>query len=297
MRKITSQFRADRIATFCMFHPLRRLTGTIAPRIPILMYHSISELDESARAPYYRISTTARVFEEQLQFLHVNGYRSISLREAVGVMDGTASGPEKPVALTFDDGYEDFYTNAFPMLSRFGYPATVFLATSYIGDTARTFNRLECLTWSQVRELQNAGVEFGSHSVSHPELRTLRAEEIQDELRCSKHAIEDKLGCPVMSFSYPYAFPETDRPFTSMLVRMLNETGYKSGVSTIIGTAKPGDDRFFLPRLPINSCDDLRFFGAKLEGGYDWLHPVQYSLKLIKTRNSGFSGRGAQVFN
>jgi peptidoglycan/xylan/chitin deacetylase (PgdA/CDA1 family) len=283
-----SGFRADRIATLCMFHPLRRLIRTSAPRIPILMYHSISQLDESAKGPYYRIGTSPRVFGEQLRFLRTNGYQSIGLQQAVGLVEGAGRGPEKPVVLTFDDGYQDFYTEAFPLLSRFGYSASVFLPTAYIGDAALRFNGIECLTWSQIRELQKAGVEFGSHTVTHRKLRALGVDDIRDELRCSKSTIEEKLGCPVRSFSYPYAFPETDRQFKQTLRATLEEAGYETGVSTILGTAGPSSDRFFLERLPVNSGDDARFFRAKVDGGYDWLHAPQFAAKSWNGQHKSF---------
>ncbi len=197
------------------------------------------------------------------------------------MMEGISSGPEKPVVLTFDDGYQDFYTDAFPLLNRFGYSATVFLPTAYIGDAGRPFKGLECLTWGQVRELHQAGVEFGSHTVTHPKLHTMGAEELTREVRCSKERIEDELGCQVKSFSYPYAFPETDRTFVPKLQRILEETGYEDGVSTIIGRLDPTCNRMFMKRLPINSDDDIRFFQAKLEGAYDWLHAAQYALKAV----------------
>ena len=82
------------------------------------------------------------------------------------------------------------------------------------------------------------------------------------------------------TFSYPYAFPETDRGFIDRLRRVLEESGYKDGVSTIIGRAGRSDSRLFMKRLPVNSHDDVRFFRAKLEGAYDWVHTVQYAAKL-----------------
>ncbi len=74
------------------------------------------------------------------------------------------------MVITFDDGFADFYTNAFPLLNRYGFSATVYLPTAYIGKSAREFKGVECLTWDQVRALDRAGVEFGSHTVSHPQL-------------------------------------------------------------------------------------------------------------------------------
>jgi hypothetical protein len=245
------------------------------------MYHSISEQEKCARHPYFRTATDPRVFGEQLKFLYDSGFKVVSLSDAVGVESGPGITSERPVVITFDDGFEDFYTDAFPLLHRYGYSATVFLPTAYIGDTARSFNGTPCLTWSQVRELKAEGIHFGSHTVTHPQLQTLKVKDIREEVHCSKQIIEEKLGAPVKSFAYPYAFPETDRRFKQSLRMTLEEAGYENGVCTSIGTADPKTcERLFLKRLPANSCDDPRLFQAKLEGGYDWLHTLQYAAKL-----------------
>jgi peptidoglycan/xylan/chitin deacetylase (PgdA/CDA1 family) len=222
-----------------------------------------------------------------LKFLYDNGFRPVSLSDAVESGFVTGSGPGKPVVLTFDDGFLDFYTGAFPLLRQYGYSATVFLPTAYIGDAAKPFHGAPCLTWSQVRELNGAGMHFGSHTVTHPQLTTLKAEGIREEVRRSKETIEEKLGTSVKSFAYPYAFPQADRPFKQKLLETLDEAGYENGVCTSIGTADSSSQRFFLPRLPVNSCDDSRLFKAKLEGGYDWLGTFQYATKLRPARRAG----------
>lgn len=275
------ELRADRIATIYLFYPLQQAVRSAAPRIPILMYHSISRKDEGNRHAYYRTSVDAAAFREQLQFLHDLGYQPIGIRQAVQWMEGVTREPERPVVLTFDDGYADFYTTAFPALRSFGYSATVFLPTAYIGETAGYFKETQCLTWHQVRELRDAGIEFGSHTVTHPQLRKLNIKQVEYEIRCSKDTIEEKLGTPVKSFSYPYAFPETDHSFRQQLRVVLESAGFENGVSTILGTASRSSDHFFLERLPVSSADDLRFFRAKLTGGYDWLHGLQYAYKRV----------------
>jgi peptidoglycan/xylan/chitin deacetylase (PgdA/CDA1 family) len=282
----TANIRPDRIATLYFVRPFRQLVRPEVTGLPILMYHSISADSEAGRSAYYRTCTAPAVFAEQMAFLARNGYRTIGMSEAIRRIDGATQNTEKSVVLTFDDGYGDFYTDAFPVLSRFGYTATVFLPTAYIGETAQRFNGSMCLAWNQVRELQKAGIEFGSHTVTHPQLRTVGPKQLRDELGQSKSKIENELGCDVESFSYPYAFPETDRFFVRELRELLGEVGYKNGVSTIIGTAGQTDDRLFLKRLPANSDDDLPLFRAKLDGAYDWLHAFQYASKLMARRDA-----------
>jgi peptidoglycan/xylan/chitin deacetylase (PgdA/CDA1 family) len=244
------------------------------------MYHEITDRPRASRHPYYQTGTSVSAFERQIRFLSENGYRSISLAEVLQRQSTNADDTAKHVAITFDDGYENFYTNAFPILSRYGFTATVFLPTAFIGDTRRSFNGFSCLTWNEVRSLNDLGVEFGSHTVDHPQLRDLCRSDVEHQLRCSRSSIEDELGTRVTSFAYPYAFPETDRTFVPLLRQLLAESGYERGVSTIIGTVTDSGDKFFMPRLPVNSEDDTRFFTAKLQGAYDWLHAVQFVRKL-----------------
>jgi len=217
-----------------------------------------------------------------MKFLHENGYQAIDLEAATRALDQGAK-PDKSVVITFDDGYRDFYSHAYPILKENSLSATVFLITRWTSDERSRFNETECMTWSEVRELLANGIQFGSHTVTHPKLKLLNSADIDREIGQSKIAIEDRLGSPVTSFAYPYAFPETDRSFIRNLQDTLDRHGYKNGVSTIIGTAGTNDDRFFLPRLPVNSWDDLRFFGAKLRGGYDWLHAIQRGSKFFKS--------------
>jgi peptidoglycan/xylan/chitin deacetylase (PgdA/CDA1 family) len=280
-----STTRADRLATLYFFHPLQNILPHKEVRIPILMYHSISNGNRERKHPYYQTTTGPEIFAEQMRFLYENQYSVIGLSDLVNRMI-ERNGSERCVVITFDDGFRDFYSHAMPVLSRYGFNATVFLPTRYIGDTTLQFRNRNCLTWTEVRELHRAGVRFGSHTVTHPQLRLTTIEQQKYEIRQSKASIEDEIGAEVESFCYPFAFPEESHDFTQALRKNLNECGYKNGVCTVVGTARPGEDMFFLKRLPINSWDDLRLFRAKLDGGYDWLHWVQYSMKFAKARIS-----------
>jgi peptidoglycan/xylan/chitin deacetylase (PgdA/CDA1 family) len=187
----------------------------------------------------------------------------------------------KTVVITFDDGYRDFYTDGFAVMKQCGFTATIFLATDRIQNVSVRIEGADYLTWHEVRELHSEGIHFGSHTVTHPDLRSLGPDQIEYELGRSKEIIEQRLSSPVELFSYPFAFPEEDECFTRFLEDLMGNLGYEAGVSTILGRASRKNSKFFLPRLPVNSWDDPQLLRAKLEGGYDWLHGPQLIKKSI----------------
>jgi len=273
--------RLDRLATLYLCHPVTRILGLKAgARVPILMYHSISDNLFGKSHPYYQINTSPNVFARQMRWLRHNGYRTMDLTEMLAAMEA-GQDLSKTVVITFDDGYQDFYTDALSVMKQCGFTATIFLATDRIQDTSVRVEGADYLTWREVRELHAEGIQFGSHTVTHPDLRSLGPEQIDYELGYSKETIEQKLGAPVESFSYPFAFPEEDRDFTRYLVDTLENHGFENGVSTILGRARPNSNCFRLPRLPVNSWDDPSLLRAKLEGGYDWLHWPQWLQKSL----------------
>ena len=273
--------RIDRLATLYVADPLRRCSLTSQASIPILMYHSIADEAEAGVHPYYRTATTAMVFASQMENLHQSGFSVIDPNEAVRRFREPGAA-KKSVVITFDDGFRNFYTTAFPILNHYGFTATVYLPTAYIGQTRLSFKGKECLTWSEVRELQKHGISFGSHTVTHPQLHDCDAHAVRKEVGDSKQTIEQELGCAVQSFAYPYAFPETDGGFKGRLREELRQAGYENGVCTTVGRPGPDSDPFFLKRLPVNSDDDSRLFRAKLAGSYDWLAKPQYLVKMAK---------------
>jgi peptidoglycan/xylan/chitin deacetylase (PgdA/CDA1 family) len=274
-------FRMDRALTVRVLHPVcRLLNGWRSPGVPILMYHGISD-QLGDRHPYFETNTAPRVFAQQMRFLRERGYVTVDLPKALNTLTSGRTS-EKRVAITFDDGYRDFFTHACPILAECGFTATMFVTTGWMGNTRIRWNDREIMTWKELREVHSLGIRIGSHSVRHPELYALQPEDLNSEIRKSKETLEDKLGIRIGSFSYPYAFPDHDRQFVERLEVLLEACGYENGVSTIIGTAHGGDNRYFLPRLPVNSYDDLQFFQAKLERAYDWLHLPQRLYKAIR---------------
>ncbi len=280
-------FRLDRFLTLYVFHPLAKLRKPKGLRIPILMYHSISDEPETGH-PYYWINTSPEVFSTHMKFLYDNNYTVIPLTDAVRLLSTTqplnhsTTQPLNYVVITFDDGFRDFYTEALPTLEKYSFTATIFLPTSFIEQERLMFKNKECLTWDEVRDLRRKGFSFGSHSVTHRQLKSLSNDEVESELRRSKERIEENIKESSESFAYPYRFPEEDKKFCDRLQGILKKCGYKFGVSTRIGTTDQNDDIFFLKRIPMNSFDDIAFLKAKLNGGYDWLYGPQRLQKLLK---------------
>jgi peptidoglycan/xylan/chitin deacetylase (PgdA/CDA1 family) len=279
-------FRLDRVASVYFGGPIARARRTDRLRIPILMYHSVSDKLFGKSHPYFEINTRPKVFAQQMEQLHSSGYRTVTLED---VVNGSMRSNEKCVAITFDDGYRDFYETALPVLLQFGMTATMFVATGRIHDKPTKFEGVEYLSWSDVREMRTCGMQIGSHTVTHPELAMLSRNQIDRELRDSKDAIEQQLNATVTSFAYPYGFPEVDDQFIHDAREVLQSCGYEVAVTTILGTATISSDRYLLPRLPVNSWDDRQFLKTKLDGGYDWLHLPQLWSKKARKATSGAS--------
>lgn len=385
--------RLDRIITLNLVGPLHRFFTEVSPSplsgtgrgdvLPVLMYHSISDRDESHLRDYFKVCTSPMRFREQMQTLKENGFTGVDLQtglawlnrnnETIGapasgpaatgnrvipvardeseishrrreeadllrpegagspeslgrlndsppsplrgegrgeVLDSAsclpppAFSPLQPVVITFDDGFQDFFTEAVPVMREHGFTATMYLPTAFIGDTRRPFfprrspiasrpvppstlnsnlsTAPACLTWSEVCEARSAGMTFGSHTVNHPKLHGMPWHEIESELRDSRRTLEDHLGEAVPDFAYPYAFPEADREFCERFRDSVEAAGYATNVTTIIGRLTPDDDPYTLRRLPMNGADDGQLLRAKLAGHYDWLAFVQSSLKRAK---------------
>ena len=278
--------RLDRLISLGLVNPLRQALGRSTGKgrcLPILMYHSISDDPEPAHSPYYKVCTSPRRFAEQMHWLKTAGWQGVTLSDGLDFLNGKKDLNGNPVAITFDDGFSDFRTAAFPALQQHGFSATMYLPTAFIGENRKQFKGRDCLTWAEVRDLAAAGIEFGSHTVNHPVLYKISFPEIEAELRESKATIEKQLNHPVPAFAYPFAFPQTDGGFRARFLEILRAVGYESSVTTEIGTAIPDDEFLQLKRLPANMCDDEALLRAKLAGAYDWMRGPQNLMKRLKS--------------
>jgi peptidoglycan/xylan/chitin deacetylase (PgdA/CDA1 family) len=273
--------RLDRLLTFYLCAPLWRLFGrSVSKCVPILTYHSISDNLFGYSHPYYQINTSPGIFVQQMKWLRNAGYHTLNLHDLPALFESGAD-LSKRFVITFDGGFRDILTQGWPVMHQCGFSATVFLTTDRIRNSPLRFEGADYLTWQEVCELHSQGMSFGSQTVSHPDLRSLEPEEIDYELGYSKESIEQRLGVPVRSFSYPFSFPEEDKHFTRYLSDALENHGFEIGVSNVIGRASVESHSFFLPRLPINSWDDSGLLAVKMDGGYDWMHLPQWLHKRV----------------
>jgi peptidoglycan/xylan/chitin deacetylase (PgdA/CDA1 family) len=205
----------------------------------ILTYHSISDGPLPTQI-------AAGLFTEQMEWLHANA-RVAPLAQVVSSLIKRIALPKRTVALTFDDGYHDFYSSAAPVLRRLKMPATIFLTTGFCGGGSRPGNRAwrpdsALLDWNKVADLAHQGFEFGGHSVSHSDLTTLTSEEALREMRDSRSEIEERTGRTVDFFAYPFGR-------WSAAIRTVVQYQYWGACSTCAGVVQPEADPFALPRI------------------------------------------------
>jgi len=236
--------------------------------VPILLYHKIIDLSNSdARFLTY---ISPKEFEQEMDYLSSNGYTTISLDMLREHFSKGAALPIKPVIITFDDGFKDNYTNAFPVLKRYGFTATIFLATNYIGKTNewdKAFNELlfPMLSQEEIKEMAEYGISFGAHTCSHPDMRKLNKKELEQEVKESKIVIEEIIGKSVTTFCYPFGL------FNTEVKQVVKEAGYKCACSIREGPLKARNDFFALRRIPIFPGNSSWMFKFKLSSWYFWL--------------------------
>jgi peptidoglycan/xylan/chitin deacetylase (PgdA/CDA1 family) len=229
-------------------------------KIPILMYHSIS-CSTNPRFAQFAVSPIR--FAEQMTYLHEHGYTPVTVTQWVESLRRQL--PEKLVILTFDDGMADFYTNALPILARYGFGATLYITTSFVGGACGWLQRegeatRRMLTWSQIAEIQAAGIECGGHTHTHPQLDMLPLTKARSEIVTCKRMLEDALGQQVQSFAYPYGY------YTKAIQRLVQAAGYTSACAVKHSMNAETTNLFALTRLMVEAATDMSDFENLLTG-------------------------------
>jgi peptidoglycan/xylan/chitin deacetylase (PgdA/CDA1 family) len=231
-------------------------------KVPILMYHSLS-CSSNARFKQFAVPPTR--FAEQIAYLYDHKYTPITVTQLMQARSQNENAlPERPVVLTFDDGLADFLT-ALPVLQRYHFPATLYIATAFIGGTSRWLEREReswrpMLTWQQVSEVSASGIECGAHTHSHPQLDTLTVARAKEEIERSKKLLEDHLGQEVLSFAYPFGY------FTTRIRQLVREAGFHSSCAVRHAMSVENDNPFSLARLMVSGGMNQEEFAALLTG-------------------------------
>lgn len=222
------------------------------PHLPILMYHDLSE----ERSP---ISTPPATFARQMQWLHEAGYQALPVGAVVDALHAGAELPARSIVLTFDDGFESVYTHAAPLLAEYGFSATVFLVSEYVGrhnewpSQPASIPGRRLMRWSQIRELSALNVEWGAHTATHPMLDQLAPSACVDELTTSKRELEDRLGTSVSLFSYPYG------RFTDSVEECVRDL-YAGACTTRLGLVTADSNIYRLPRIEARYTEPMVLF-------------------------------------
>lgn len=219
--------------------------------VPVLNYHQINDRDQNS------LTVQTAQFEEEMQYLVDNGYHAITPEEMLDAWENGTPLPEKPVIITFDDGYVDNYKNAFPILQKYNLKATIFLISDFMGTYPNY------MTWGEVEEMQQSGlIDFESHTLSHPELDKIPADEVWTQLSASKQALEWRLNKPIRFIAYPCG------SYDQELERMTKEAGYRAAFTVHYGLASPSENPFVLDRVPIFGCTTHQFLRCRLRLEY-----------------------------
>lgn len=236
-------------------------------RVPILMYHRIADI------PGDRNSLSPVKFAEQLDYLSSQGFHTVSLQDVHAYYTTGKKLPSKPVLLTFDDGYEDNLSVALPLLAARNMMATVFPISDWVGkpNDWENFGKPPAVTmnWEQLQKWLNAGMEIGSHTVSHPFLTQLSGEALQSELTQSKDTLSSRLSISADFLCYPYG------DYSAQVITAAKEAQYKGALAIYDKAPLWNLDLYALPRIPISSRQPLWEFAIKVS----WLHSILIFLR------------------
>ncbi|GLV59238.1 hypothetical protein KDH_60650 [Dictyobacter sp. S3.2.2.5] len=227
------------------------------------MYHSISSTTNSRFSPF---TVSPELFTEQMSYLTTHGYTPITVTQFMQARthNGCAL-PEKPVVLTFDDGFADFLMYAVPILRQFNFAATLYVSTAFLDGTSLWLRKegetqRRMLTSSELRQVDTYGIECGGHTHRHPQLDMLPPQMAREEIVICKDVLEQILGHAVSSFAYPFGY------YTPRIQQFVHDAGYISACAVRHMMSSEQTDPFALARLWVKPTTTPDLFGRLLDG-------------------------------
>ncbi|WP_235941417.1 polysaccharide deacetylase family protein [Paenibacillus puerhi] len=215
--------------------------------IPVLNYHSIG------KKPGSTLVLDPELLASQMAYLAKEGYTPVTMADFMLILERKSVKPDKPVLLTFDDGYTDNYELAMPILKQYGFPATLFMSPGAVGEPGY-------VTWEQAGEMKEAGWDIQPHGMTHPRLSKLSAARQREEITEASRLIEEKLGVKSVAFCYPYG------DFNKETLAILKEQGFRYAFTIEQGLATSRQAPLQLKRIYVNGQDSLKQWASKLDG-------------------------------
>jgi len=246
--------------------------GRSSVRVPILMYHYIRVNPDPGDRLGFNLSVTPADFAHQMEWLAEHAYHPVDFDDLRSYLLGNQSLPARPVILTFDDGYRDMYTTAFPILRAHQFKGVSYVVSGFL-------NSPRYITVEMLLEMDAGGIQIGAHTVSHADLTKISAGSLHHEVFDSKADLESLLGHPVVDFCYPSG------KFSDAVVRVVQGAGFESATTTEPGVSHSARDRFVWTRVRVNGGESLEQFATDLS-------QTEPTVVLTPTRQA--PGRGLQ---
>jgi peptidoglycan/xylan/chitin deacetylase (PgdA/CDA1 family) len=232
--------------------------------LPILSYHHVGVRAEPFG--HSRLWVSSDRFSQHLAFLAEEGYRCLTLRDCIPYLSEDAPLLHRAIVLTFDDGYADFISHAYPILKQYGFPATVAVVTGAVGHSSRWDVGWESpiMTWPDIIALSRDGIEFASHTVSHPHLTHLPSGMARQELEDSRLTLEAKIAMPVTTLIYPYGDVNEEIEGAARIA------GYAAACSDVRGNRHRPWERLRLKRVPMDEFVTVDRLSQRLSSFYGY---------------------------
>ena len=212
---------------------LNYISSSLFSGVPVLNYHHINNKDHNI------LTLSSQEFDAQMAYLYRSGYTTISPDQLVDYLQYGKSLPPNPILITFDDGYEDNYRVAYPILQKYNFTATIFLITNFVSSNS------QYITWSQVNEMKENGFSFENHTSNHIFLTNASDDDIRSQLTKSRDAMEWRLKQKIEYLAYPGG------AYDQRVIKMARQAGYRAAFTIDLGRDTINCGLFTLNRIPI----------------------------------------------